>query len=166
MKKIVFAFFVSLMMLPAMASAETKVGVIDTNYIMAKTPEREAIQETLTKEFDGRKNQLERELKKLEDDRTKYVNNAKTMSDSQRTTTERDLKKRSSDFKLKEEAYQEDFKRRSQEEMKKLGQKLQEAVTTVAKNGGFDMLVDRRAVPYIGPGVQDVSDQVLQELSK
>ncbi|WP_223669587.1 OmpH family outer membrane protein [Kangiella shandongensis] len=166
MKKIVFAFLVSLLMLPTMASAETKVGVIDTNYIMTKTPEREAIQQTLSKEFKGRKGQLEREFKKLEEDRTNYMSNAKTMSATQRTTTERDLKKRSSDFKLKEEAYKEDFKRRTQEEMKKLGKKLQQAVDAVAKRGGYDLLVDRRAVPYIGPGVQDVSEQVLQELSK
>lgn len=166
MKKIVFALIISLLMLPAIASAETKVGVIDTNYIMAKTPERETVKQTLQKEFEGRKSQLEREFKKLEEDRTNYVNNAKTMSESQRTAKERDLKKRSSDFKLKEEAYTEDFKRRTQEEMKNLGSKLQQAVEAVAKRGSYDLLVDRRAVPYIGPGVQDVSEQVLQELSK
>lgn len=166
MKKLVIALFVSLSMLPALASAELKVAVIDTNYIMAKSPERELVRETLNKEFDGRKSQLERELKKLEDDRTEYVNNAKTMSESQRTKTERELKKRASDFKLKEEAYKEDFQRRSQEEMRKAGQNLQQAVEKVAKQGGYDMLLDRRAVPYMGPSVKDVSEQVLQELSK
>lgn len=166
MKKLVIALFVSLSMLPALVSAELKVAVIDTNYIMAKSPEREAVRETLNKEFDGRKSQLERELKKLEDDRTEYVNNAKTMSESQRTKTERELKKRASDFKLKEEAYKEDFQRRSQEEMRKAGQNLQQAVEKVAKQGGYDMLLDRRAVPYMGPSVKDVSEQVLQELAK
>ena len=166
MKKLVIALFVSLSMLPALASAELKVAVIDTNYIMAKSPERDMVREALNKEFDGRKSQLEREFKKLEDDRTNYVNNAKTMSESQRTKTERELKKRASDFKLKEEAYKEDFQRRSQEEMRKAGQNLQQAVEKVAKQAGYDMLLDRRAVPYMGPAVKDVSEQVLQELSK
>lgn len=166
MKKLVIALFVSLSLLPALASAELKIAVIDTNYIMAKSPEREAIGEILKKEFDGRKGQLEREFKKLEDDRTEYVNNAKTMSESQRTKTERELKKRASDFKLKEEAYKEDFQRRSQEEMRKAGQNLQQAVEKIAKQGGYDMLVDRRAVAYMGASIKDVSEQVLQELAK
>ncbi|GAA0199357.1 OmpH family outer membrane protein [Kangiella japonica] len=166
MKKLVIALFVSLSMLPALASAELKIAVIDTNYIMAKSPERETVKETLNKEFNGRKSQLEREFKKLEDDRTEYINNAKTMSESQRTKTERELKKRASDFKLKEDAYKEDFQRRSQEEMRKAGQNLQQAVEKIAKQGGYDMLLDRRAVPYMGASVKDVSEQVLQELSK
>ncbi|AKE52528.1 OmpH family outer membrane protein [Kangiella geojedonensis] len=166
MKKLVFTFLVGLMMLPALASAEMKVAVIDTNYIMAKSPERDTVRQTLSKEFEGRKSQLEREFKKLEDDRTAYMNNAKTMSETQRTTTERDLKKRASDFKLKEDAYKEDFQRRTQQEMREVGKKLQDAVEKIAKQGGYDMLVDRRAVPYMGPKVTDVSDQVLQEMSK
>ena len=166
MKKLVFTILVSLMMLPALASAEMNVAVIDTNYIMAKSPERDSVKQTLSKEFEGRKSQLEREFKKLEEDRTAYVNNMKTMSESQRTSTERELKKRASDFKLKEEAYKEDFQRRAQEEMKKVGQKLQQAVEAVAKSGGYDMLLDRRVVPYMGPKVTDVSEQVIQEMSK
>lgn len=166
MKKLVFTLLVGLMMLPAMASAEMKIAVIDTNYIMAKTPERDSVREELTKEFDGRKSQLEREWKKLEDDRTAFVNNAQTMSESQRTKTQRELKKRASDYKLKEDAYKEDFKRRTQEQMQELGKKLQTAVETIAKRGGYDLLVDRRAVPYMGPKIQDVSEQVIQELSK
>lgn len=166
MKKIVFALLVGLMMLPALASAEIKIAVVDTNYVMAKTPERDAIKQILLKEFEGRKSQLEREFKKLEEDRSNYVSNAQTMSETQRTKAERDLKKRSSNFKLKEEAYREDFKNRTQEEMRALGQKLQNAVTTVAKEGGYDVLLERRAAPYIGPKVKNVSDQVLQQLSK
>lgn len=166
MKKLVIALFVSLSMLPALASAELKIAVIDSSYIMAKSPEREEIGEILKKEFDGRKGQIEREFKKLEDDRAEYINNAKTMSESQRTKKERELKKRASDFKLKEEAYKEDFQRRSQEEMRKAGQNLKQAVEKVAKQGGYDMLLDRRVVPYMGAAVKDVSEQVLQELSK
>ncbi|RDX36367.1 OmpH family outer membrane protein [Kangiella sp. HD9-110m-PIT-SAG07] len=166
MKKLVFTFLLSLTMLPALASAEMNVAVIDTNYIMAKSPERDAVNQTLRKEFEGRKSQLEREFKKLEDDRTAYINNAKTMSDSQRTKTERELKKRASDVKLKEDAFKEDFQRRTQEEMRKVGQKLQQAVEAIAKQAGYDILLDRRAVRYMGPKVKDVSEQVLQEMSK
>lgn len=153
-------------MLPAFASAETNIAVIDTNYVMSKTPERESMNEQLAKEFDGRKSQLEREFKKLEDDRTNYVSNMKTMSESQRTKTERELKKRASDFKLKQDALKEDLERRRKEQMQELGNKLRAALDTVAKNGGYDVLIDRRAAPYIGPNIKDVSEQVLQELSK
>ncbi|GAA4363773.1 OmpH family outer membrane protein [Kangiella marina] len=166
MKKLVFTFLLSALMIPALANAEMNIAVIDTNYIMAKSPERDTVKETLSKEFEGRKGQLEREFKKLEDDRTNYVNNAQTMSESQRTQAERDLKKRASDFKLKEDAYKEDFQRRTQEEMRKVGQKLQQAVEAVSKQGGYDMLIDRRAVPYMGAKVKDVSDQVLQQMTK
>ena len=166
MKKLVFIFLIGLMMLPAVASAELKVAVIDRNYLMANVPSGEAMMENLSKEFAGRKGQLEREFKKLEEDRTAYINNMQTMSESQRTTTERELKKRASDFKLKQEAYEEDLKKRRADEAKKLGQKIADAVEAVAKRGGYDILVERGAAPYVGPKVPNVSDQVIQELAK
>ena len=166
MKKLVVTFLLGLLLLPAIASAELNIAVIDRTYIMTKAPSGEAMMQKLSKEFEGRKSQLEREFKKLEEDRATYVNNMKTMSESQRTKTERELKKRASDFKLKEEAFKEDFKNRREDEAQILGQKLADAVQAVAKSGGYDLLLERRAAPYIGPKVRDVSEQVIQELSK
>lgn len=166
MKKTVFAFLVSVLLLPAIASAELKIAIIDSGYVMSKTPEIDAIGQKLKKEFDGRKSQLQREFDKLEQDRTDYVNNVKTMSASQRTEKERDMKQRASDLKLKKDAYEEDFKRRSQEERQGLGGKLRTAVDAVAKRGGYDILIERQAAPYVGTNVPNVTEQVLAELSK
>ncbi|NVK22761.1 MAG: OmpH family outer membrane protein [Kangiellaceae bacterium] len=152
--------------LPISVFANSKIGVIDTVYILAKAPQKEATSNRLKNEFSGRESELKRLGETIEKERTSYINNVATMSESQATTKKRDLQKKVSDFQLKQKAFQEDVARRSREEQQKLGKVVKQAVDAVAKRGGYNMLIDRQAAPYIDATVPDLTQQVMAELAK
>ena len=153
-------------MVPFTAIAEMNVGVIDTAYIMAKLPQRDAVAEKLKTEFTGRENELKRLGETIEKERNDFVKNSTTMTETVATNMKRDIQKKMSDFQLKQNAYKEDFARRSREENMKLGNLVKNAVDAVAKRGGYNMLIDRQAVPYIDPSIPELTQQILTELSK
>ena len=166
MKKLFVVVLLVLASLPIAASAETKVGIINFSEVMSKLPQKDAISQKLKKEFSGRESELKRLGEEIETSRTDYVNNVATMSESQATEKKRELQKKMSDFKLKESAFKEDLEKRSREEQLKLASQIKTAVQIVAERGGFNILIDRQAAPYVDESVPDVTDQVLAELSK
>lgn len=152
--------------MPLMANAEAKIGIINFGEVMAKVPQKDAINQKLKKEFSGRENELKRLGEEIETQRQDYINNVATMSESQATEKKRSIQQKMSDFQLKEAAFKEDVEKRSREEQVKLGNQIRTAVESVAKKGGFNILLDRQSAPYIDSTVPDVTDQVLAELSK
>ncbi|ACV27313.1 OmpH family outer membrane protein [Kangiella koreensis] len=166
MKKLLALFLFILVSTPSMASAELKVGIINFGEVMAKVPQKDAINQTLQKEFSGREDELKRLGEEIEAARTDYVNNVATMSESQATEKKRSIQQKMSDYKLKEAAFKEDLEKRSREEQSKLGGQIRDAVEVVAKKGGYNILLDRQSAPYIDASVPDVTAQVLSELSK
>ena len=166
MKKLLALFLFVVASVPALASAETKIGIINFSEVMAKVPQKDAINQKLKKEFSGRENELKRLGEEIETARTEYINNVTTMSESQATEKKRAIQQKMSDFQLKEAAFKEDVEKRSREEQVKLGNQIRAAVESVAKKGSFNILLDRQSAPYIDSSVPDVTDQVLAELSK
>ncbi len=153
-------------MMSGIANAADSIAVIDTNYIMAKVPQKDAINQKLKDEFSGREDELKRMGEEIEKERQDFIKNVATMSESQATEKKRAIQKKISDFQLKEAAFKEDVEKRGREEQQKLGMKIRNAVESVAKKGGYNMLIDRQAAPYIDSSIPDVTEQVLAELSK
>lgn len=166
LKKYSSILAVLLVLISSASYAEINIAVIDTNYIMAKVPQKDAINQKLKNEFSGREDELKRMGEEIEKERQDYIKNAATMSESQATEKKRSIQKKISDFQLKEAAFKEDVEKRSRDEQQKLGLQIRSAVEAVAKKGSYNMLVDRQAAPYIDASVPDVTDQVLAELSK
>lgn len=157
---------VFLLLMSSMSLAAGNIAIIDTNYIMAKVPQKDAINQKLKNEFSGREAELKRMGEEIEKERQDFLKNVTTMSESQAIETKRAIQKKISDFQLKEAAFKEDIEKRGREEQQKLGAQIRDAVEAVAKKGGYNMLIDRQAAPYIDSSVPDVTDQVLAELSK
>jgi len=166
LKKLLAVFLFVVASAPALASAETKIGIINFGEVMAKVPQKDAINQKLKKEFAGRESELKRLGEEIETARTEYINNVATMSESQATEKKRAIQQKMSDFQLKEAAFKEDVEKRSREEQVKLGNQIRTAVEAVAKKGNFNILLDRQSAPYIDASVPDVTEQVLAELSK
>ncbi|WP_417446013.1 OmpH family outer membrane protein [Kangiella sp.] len=166
MKKLLAIFLFVAASMPLMANAETKIGIINFSEVMAKVPQKDAINQKLKKEFTGREEELKRLGQEIETARTDYVNNVATMTESQATEKKRSIQQKMSDYKLKEAAFKEDVEKRSREEQQKLGTQIRNAVESVAKKGGYNLLLDRQAAPYIDASIPDVTEQVLAELSK
>ncbi len=164
MKKLISIFLVLIASIASVQAETGKLGFVDIQYIMAKSPQRVAIGEKLQKEF----KEQEEELKKIYDDIMKLQNKATkdgaTMSEKERVELQRQGQEMESNFKLKQANLQEDRQRRAQEEQRILGGKILELIAKFAEEQGYAMIVNKEALLWADPA-SNVSEQVLAKLS-
>ena len=146
-------------------AAEMKIGVVDVRAVIGKTPQRESIQVTLQNEFKerGAKLQaLEVEIRGLQD---KRQNDAPTMTSQQATEIVRDIEAKVSKFQLDEKALQEDFKRRNEEEQRKLLILTKKAIDQVASKEGLELVLQAESAAFVDQKL-DISNKVIALMSE
>ena len=118
-------------------AADMKVGYVDISYIMSKSPQRVAITEKLKGEF----KEQEEELKALLDEYKKLQEKAQkdgaTMSEQERIDMSRQAQEMEGKLKLKQNALNEDMKRRGQEEQRMLAGKIMEQINELLNNDNY-----------------------------
>ena len=147
------------------AMAESKIAVINVPRIMQEIPQGKAVEAKLKSEFEPRV----REMQRMESDgqalSAKLKKDESFMSADERTKMQRKLAELQADYNLKGQALQEDQRRRYGEEQKKVLEKVQTAVDSIAKAQGYDLVLNGQAVVY-GSDKVDISSQVIQQVSK
>ncbi|MDF2183680.1 OmpH/Skp family outer membrane protein [Grimontia hollisae] len=145
------------------AEAAQKIGYVATGPVIAQMAQESNINEKLRKEFKDQIAQVERLKADLEKGVEKLQRNGELMSEKDRTKLQRELQSMDAEFKLKAKNLQEDQRKRSVEEERKLVQKLQKTITDIAQKEGYDMVIDRQAVLYASPE-DDLSEKVLKAM--
>jgi outer membrane protein len=143
------------------AAAQSKVAAIRTPVILRDAPQIKAADSKLKAEFEKREKDLEAEGKKLGDDIKKFQREADTMSAQQRADQEKSLNTRKIDFDLKQRQFAEQAQARNQELRREVLEKVNKAIEEVAKEKGFDVVLQDPA--YAAPGI-DITEDVLKRL--
>lgn len=124
----------------------------------------EAALNRLEKEFSPRDKALveaQKALRKLEDRLSK---DGATLSDAERRDLERDIISQRRDVKRAQDEFREDFNIRRNEEMAKLQKLIQDAITALAQEERYDLVLNDGAVIFASEAV-DITDKVLKRLS-
>ena len=116
------------------AQAAQKIGYVATANVMEQIAKKNGLQEKLRREFQARAKEVESLQARLKNGVDRLRRDAKVMSEKDRTKLQRDLQAMESDFNLKVKNLREDQARRLSEEQRKLLDKVQAAIQTVAKN--------------------------------
>ncbi len=163
-KKLMTIAVIALGFSSAVQANTVKIGYVDVQYVMAKSPQRVAIAEKLKKEF----KEPDEELKKLAGDfqkmQEKGKKDAATMSEQERLDLGRKLQEMEAKAKLKQKNLQEDMQRRSQEEQRLLYIEIQKAIKAVSEEEKYDMIVNREALLWASKAT-NLSDKVLAKLN-
>ena len=149
----------------AQAAAETKIAVVNVARILHEIPQSKAIESQLKAEFSGRISEMQRLESEGQSLAAKLKKDESFMSSDERTKLQRRLAELQADFNLKGQALQEDQRRRFGEEQKKVFDKVQTAIDAIAKSQGYDLVLNGQAVVF-GDGKLDITDQVIQQVSK
>ncbi len=149
----------------AQAAAETKIAVVNVARILHEIPQSKAIESQLKAEFSGRISEMQRLESEGQSLAAKLKKDESFMSADERTKSQRRLAELQADFNLKGQALQEDQRRRFGEEQKKVFDKVQTAIDAIAKSQGYDLVLNGQAVVF-GEGKLDITDQVIQQVSK
>lgn len=137
------------------------IAAVNVPYVMNEIPQAKESREALNKEFGPR----QQELQKLETDGKAIQQTLPTLKGDQLTEAQRQLAQMQSDFNLKARALQEDQNKRFKEEELKLGRLVQQAIDTIAKERGLQLVIRGEAIAFATRSV-DISDAVVERVTK
>jgi len=141
-------------------AAELKVGVVNVRAVASQVPQRDSIAAALQQEFKDRGDIL----KAIEDDIKKMQAKGQadqlTMTEQQKTDLIRNIQEKAGAFKLKQKAFQEDFKKRSDEEQRKMLILIKKGIDAVAAKETFDIVLQAESVAFISERV-DITQKVI-----
>lgn len=149
----------------AEVAAETKIAVINVPRIMQEIPQGKAVEAKLKSEFSSRISEMQRLETEGQNLAAKLKKDEAFMAADERTKLQRRLAELQADFNLKGQALQEDQRRRFNEEQKKVLNKVQDAIDSIAKAQGYDLVLNGQSVVF-GAEKLDISAQVIQQVSK
>ncbi|MFZ8985656.1 MAG: OmpH family outer membrane protein [Steroidobacteraceae bacterium] len=147
---------------PAAASAQFKIGYVNTVKLLEESPQARAAQEALEAEFLPRQRELADQQKALQDKEEKLKRDAAVMSEAERSKAERELRDGQRDLARRFNELQEDANLRRNEEFGKVQRVLLQEVQTFARANGYDLVVSD-GVLYASSAM-DVTGQVVAAL--
>ncbi len=149
-------------LVPAMASAEIRIGVVNAAALLEKAPQAEAARGRLEKEFASRDKQLvaaQKEIKGLEE---QLARDGAVMNDEARHKMERDIVAKKRDIKRAQDEFREDLNIRRNEVLADLQRDIMDSIKTLAESEKYDLILSDGVV-YARDSV-DITDQVLKRL--
>ncbi|MDS4069237.1 MAG: OmpH family outer membrane protein [Candidatus Competibacter sp.] len=145
-------------------AADVKIGYVSIAKILNSSPQAEAASKRLEQEFAPRKKGLDEALKSLRKQEEKLAKDGAVMSDSQRRNLENDVRNQARELKRTSDEFREDFNLRRNEELGKFQKQVLDVINSVAKEEGFDLVINDQATLYASSQV-DVTDKVLKRLT-
>lgn len=145
-------------------AADLKIGFVSIAKILSSAPQAEAASKRLEKEFAPRQKGLveaQKALRRLEE---KLSKDGAVMSDSQRRNLENDIRNQARELKRTSDEFREDFNLRRNEELGKFQKQVLDVINSIAKEDGFDLVINDSATLYASPQV-DATNKVLQRLT-
>ena len=147
--------------LPAFAQ-DFKIGFINTDRIFRDANSAKAAQAKLEQEFSRREkdlNDLGLQIKAAAD---KLDKDAPTLSESQKTTRQKQIVDQDRDFQRKRREFQEDLSAKKNEELQQVLERANKVVKQVAEAEKYDLVLQE--VVYINPK-HDMTEKVLKALN-
>jgi outer membrane protein len=125
---------------PAWA-ADMKVGVVNYGRLMQDSPQAKVALDAIRAEFAPREKELQGTQGSLKAKEERMQKDAATMSESQRSSAEKELRDGYRELARKQQEVQDDFNARRNEEMSRLQRTLVEEVQVYAKAQAFDLVL-------------------------
>lgn len=164
MSKFVPALFLSSALVAATFSVSaqaTKIGAIRTADVVLQSPQFKSGAERMKAEFERRRNELEAGARKFQEDVEKFQREADLLSAADRAKREKELNTRRIDLGYQQRQLQEDMANRDRELTEELRARINEVIVQVARERGFDLIVQD---PAFATEAVDITADVLKRL--
>lgn len=162
MKRI--ALLLLCMVFPAMSlAADLKIGFVNTEKLFRESPLAVKAQKKLEKEFQGREQEIQKQIKQARDLQNHLEKEGLTMSEADRGKKQKDLANLSRDIQHAQREFREDLNQRKNEEFAGVQDRARKAIVEIAEKEKYDLIVEN--VVYASPKV-DITDRVLKALER
>ena len=160
----VAVLFAVVSLFSASATAEMKVGFVDTAKLMESAPQVKAAQSNIEAEFAPREKELVELQRKIRAQEDRLARDTAVMSEAENSKLERDILAMRRDLKRSQEEFRDDLNIRRNEVLAKLQREIFDAIVAFAKDKKYDLILGQGVV-YSSDRV-DITDDILKQLSK
>ncbi len=141
---------------------EFRVGFVNTDRIFKEAASAKAAQSKLEQEFSKREKELLDQGAAIKTLADKLEREAPTLSESQRSTRQKQVVDQDRDFQRKRREFQEDLNSRKNEELQTVLERANKVVKQVAETEKYDLVLQEAV--YINPK-HDITDKVIKALN-
>lgn len=141
-----------------------KIGVVDLQKIMQTSNQMKDIQQKLEKEFKPRRDKLVATETSLKSDMEKFKRDSAIMSSTQKKDLEKKIVAAQQQFERDGQQYQQELSTAHNEAMEGLYSKVRAAITKIAKDEKYDIIVQKDATPFSSETL-DVTDKVIKAIN-
>jgi outer membrane protein len=142
----------------------SKIGVVDLQKIMQTSSQMKAIQEKLEKEFKPRRDKLVAVEASLKSDMEKFKRDSAVLSATQKKDLEKKIVAAQQQFERDGQQYQQELSTAHNEAMEGLYTKVRSAISKIAKDEKYDLIVQKDAAPF-SEQTLDVTDKVIKAIN-
>ncbi len=157
-----FAIFAIAGLLALPATAETKIGFVNTEKIFRDAAPAVRAQKKIEKEFEKRDQEMQRLAKQLQTMQESLEKNSVTMSESEKRNKDREFNDLNRDFQRKQREFREDLNQRRNEELAAVLERANKAIKAIAEAEKFDVILQEAV--YFAPRI-DITDKVIKALA-
>ncbi len=147
----------------APAGTNLKIGVIDVQQILQKSPQIATINAQLTKDFKPRQDKIVAAQKDLQAQADKLNKNANVMGDADRNKLQDQIIAEKANVQGMAISFQRDLSQAQSKAMQDFMNQLTQVVNGVAKKSNYDLILQRAGVPYANNSL-DITNEVLDAL--
>ena len=144
------------------SAQELKIGIVNLDRIFREANSAKSAQAKLEQEFGKREKDLNDVATQLKTISDKYEREDPTLSETQRTTRQKQLVDQDRDFQRKRREFQEDLNARKNEELQQVIERANRVVKALAEAEKYDLIVQEAV--YVNPK-HDITDKVLKSLN-
>lgn len=166
MKKVCLLSLASLFtLLAANAHADVKLAVVDMQAVLQKAPQIAKINDSLTKQFKGRQDQIVQAQHSLQSETQNLEKNAAVMKVDERANLEKKIMMDRNNVQSMVASFQKDLSKQQSDSLHGFSQQLDSVVSKLASQSGFDLVVQKGSTLYAKSDL-DITQQVLDALRK
>ena len=146
---------------PSLAQAGG-IAVIDFQRAVTETNEGQAAQKKLDGMYSARKTEIEKKQGDLEAEFNDFQSRAMILSDTAKAEAQQSLIRKEQEFQQLYMQYEQEMQQTYMTMLQDLDTKMRRTAEAVAKEKGYDLVIDRAAVVYMGGATVDMTDALVQ----
>jgi outer membrane protein len=153
------ALLALVMALPAWAGG---IAVIDFQRAVQETSEGQQASARIEQAYASRQSEIRRQQQELQTALEDYEQRKLILNDEARRAAEEDLMARQR--KLQEDAvrFEQEMQKQYMEAVSDLDQKMRDMSARIAKERGYDLVLDKQVVVFAGTDVVDMTDELIK----
>lgn len=141
-----------------------KIAVVDLQKIMQTSTQMKGIQAKLEQDFKPRRDKLVAMEEGLKKDMEQFKRDAAILSQTQKKEMEKKIVTTQQTFEREGQRYQQELSTAHNEAMEELYTKIRKAISKVAENEKYDLVLQKDAAPF-SISKLDVTDLVIKQIN-